>query len=200
MSAETDLLNDALGQIGAARISGIDENSVNAHWCKTFYPMLRRNSLRLHFWNFAEERVELGQDAIPPVFGWTYAYGLPGDYLRLREFNGTSIIYYSDPNNLIRYEEAYKIEGSRLLTNSGRALIVYTKDVTNPAEWDALFYEYISTMLASKLAMAIGKDGSKSAFLAQQALQVKLPFSMAVDGQESPTTRMRSDELIKGRW
>ena len=90
MPSETDFLNDALGQIGAARITAIDDGSVNANHCSTFYGPLRRSVLRSHHWNFAETRVELAQDVAPPAFEFAFAYTLPADLLKIKEYFGTN--------------------------------------------------------------------------------------------------------------
>ncbi len=53
MPSETNLLNDALSQIGASLITGIDEGSINANHCQLFYPSLRDDLLRSAHWRFA---------------------------------------------------------------------------------------------------------------------------------------------------
>src|SRR5437870_2469401 len=88
MADETDLCNDALGQIGETRITAIDDNSRNANYCSTFYPMLRNSFLSMARWSFAEKRIELAADITPPLFGFAYSFTLPPDMLVLREFNG----------------------------------------------------------------------------------------------------------------
>lgn len=199
-TSETDLLNDALGQIGAGSISAINEDSPNARWCRVYYDKLRQQCLRSHHWNFAEARAELAQDAIAPEFGWTYAYTLPSDYLKLKQFNGTDWATYFDPSYPIRWEEAWKIEGDKIMTNAGRVFIVYVKDVTNPALWDPLFYDYVALRLASKLAMAVGKDSAKASALLEMAMGLSLPLAAAVDGQEGSIQPYRSDDLTWGRY
>jgi hypothetical protein len=109
MPSETDLLNDALGQIGASRITSIDDGSVNANHCQTFYPALRDGMIRAHHWNFAIVRVELAQDATPPAAGWSYSYTLPADCLKVIEYNGGSLAI-TNPD-LPRVLALFKIEG-----------------------------------------------------------------------------------------
>src|SRR3990167_5668634 len=176
MPSQTDLLNDALGQIGAARITAIDDGSINANHCQTFYPALRRGLLRSHHWNFAEARVQLAQDAVGPVFEYTFSYTLPADLWRM-----------------------FKVEGRKLLSNDGEVKIVYVQDVTDPNLWDAIFYQTIAAWLASKLASAISKDAKLSQALLIEATRVLLPLALAVDGQESLVTPFIVDDLMWGR-
>lgn len=203
MPSETDCLNDALGQIGEARITAIDDGSRNANQCQTFYPELRRAALRANDWNFASARAELPQDAVPPSIGYAYSYTLPADCLRVREYAGSnttvSALTTLDQSSVIRQLPSYSIEGRKLLTNDAQAFIRYTRDVTNPDEWDSLFYQYLTTHLASKLAAAISKDEVTSKAKVEQALTVLLPLAQAVDGQEGTLPAYTSDELTWGR-
>lgn len=200
MATQTELLNDALGQVGAARITAIDDGSTNANHCQTFYPALRDGLLRGHFWNFALIWVELAQDAVPPTVGYAYSYELSPDFLRIKEYGGANPIV---PSTLVTYTDrrlylTYKIEGTKLRTNDGQAFIQYVSRVTNPDTWDALFYQAVSTLLAAKLSMAIRKEPKLSMALQEQGLSL-LSTAMAVDGQEGSVEPQVVDDLIWGR-
>lgn len=190
MPSVTDLLNDSLGQIGANTITAIDDGSHEANVCSALYPALLDSILRGHTWNFALTRVQLAQDAVAPVFGYTYAYSLPTDCLRIVEYNGALTAY--GPRR-------YKIEGRKLLTNDTSAYIRYIARVTDPNVWDAMFYQCVACWLASKLADAIPHDTKKAESLLQRAEQVLLPNAMAVDSQEEPLQKIPSRSLTIGR-
>lgn len=202
MPSETDLLNDALGQIGATPVNAIDDGSVNANHCQRFYPALRDGLLRTADWNFASQRVELAQEATAPVFEFAYSYALPGDYLRVREYYGGSPSS-GDGTDLALLEARrllkWKVEGKKILTNDGEVFIRYTARITNPDIWDPIFYQCVSAWLASKLANAITKDHKKATALLQQAVDILLPLAAAVDGQEGSVDRLESVELIEER-
>ena len=202
MPSETDLLNDALGQIGASRITAIDDGSAKANWCATFYPSLRRGMIRAHHWNFAEARQELAQDAVAPIFEFSFSYTLPPLLLKIKEYNGSLLTVPTgvDPYYWMHpYEGYYKIEGRKLLTNDGIVKIVFVQDVTNPDVWDSLFYQALATHLASKLAAAITKDSNKSTQLLQAATALLYPLAMAVDGQEGTVIPYAVPDLLWGR-
>lgn len=190
MASETDLLNDALSQIGALPITAIDDGSVNANHCQRLYPALRDSLIRSHHWNWAMKRVVLAQDVTAPVFEFAFAYTLPADCLKVVEYNGGA----PDTSTI------YKIEGWKLITNDGEVQIVYLARITNPDEWDAIFYQVVATWLASKLALAIPKDASTSKALLEQAVEVLLPLALAVDGQEGTVLPLVSDALTRVRY
>lgn len=202
MADETDLLNDALGQFGATTITSISDGSINANHCLRFYPSLRRALLRAHHWNFALKWVQLAQDVTPPTAGFAYAYTLPADCLKVVNYGGTapttSAIALVYPDSGIRVITRYKIEGRKLVSNDGTVYIQYLRDVTNPDEWDGLFYQLVATWLASKLCMAIAKDAKLSFALFQQA-QAMLMTATAVDGQEGSIEPYVVDDLLWGR-
>jgi len=196
---ETDIINDALGQIGARRITLLSSGEPNANFALCFYATLRDDLLRLSHWRFATGRAHLPQDATTPAFEFAFQYTLPADFIKLREYNGAN----TDTTNLSLFERSqiprFKVEGRKLLTNDGEVKIVYTKRITNPNLFDPMFYQTLSTWLASKLADAITKDREKSDSLVTQALEVLLPMAAAVDGQEGSVEPYRSDDLIIGR-
>jgi len=205
MPSEVDLLNDALGQIGATRIGAIDDGSTNANYCQTFYPSLRDYALTLTYWVFNGKRIELAQNPAPPLFEFAVSFKLPTDLLAIREFNGANVI----TNNLWwggfggtflgpTYDR-YKIEGPDLLTNDTTALIVYSYRNTNPNLWSPGFYQLVAALLASKLASAIAKDEKKSQGLLSKAMTVLLPLEAGINGQQGSVSPFQSSDLIWGR-
>ena len=200
MPTQTDCLNDALGQIGSATVTAIDDGSTNANLCLTFYPPLRDSLLRSHHWNFAMTRVELALDVTPPLYEFAYAYTLPPDLLKLVDYAGSSTTSTYVTNQDWRYQAqpAYQVEGRKLYSNDGRALIRYLRRVENPDEWDALFYQGLAQWLASKLSLAIRKE-PKQAMGLQELAQSTMTMAMAVDGQENPTQPFVTDNLLWGR-
>ena len=201
-TSTTDVCNDALGQIGAARISSFESDpSVPAVHCRTFYPPLRDGLLRSAHWNFAMARQTLTVEATAPPFEYSYQYPLPSDLLKVVEYYGATPV---TPGQTWTWTQErtvakYKLEGRKLLTNDSAVKILYLRRVTNPAEWDALFYQLLTTWLASKLAMAITKDAGKSQTLLTQAIDLLLPMALAVDGQEGSVEPFLVDTLIWGR-
>jgi len=197
MPSETDFLNGALSEIGADHISGIDDGSVNANHCLIIYPSLRRALLRMHNWNFAEDRAELAQGPTPPEFEFSFSYPLAANILKIKEYNGASV----DTTNLTLYPRVavFKIEGRNLLTNDGEVKVVYIKDITDPNIWDSLFYQTLQVWLSSKLATAIPKDIALSDRLLNRAISIFAPLAMAIDGQEGTVIPFTADDLIWGR-
>lgn len=203
ITTETQLLNDALSQIGATRISNIDDESVNANHCLAFYGPLRDAYLRRHHWNFAYKRAQLAQNLTAPVSGYAYSYRLPPDSLKVTEYGGANPV---SPSVILTQWSLYgrpglcpfKIESGNLVSNDGVAYIAYIWRNTNPATWDPLFYQAVATGLASKLAGAIPKDIKTASFKMEEAEAI-LATAMSIDGQEGSVAPFVVNDLIWGR-
>lgn len=196
MPSETDFLNDALGQIGAGRVTSIDDGTITANYCKTFWPALRRSLIRSHHWNFAEARATLAQDAVGPPFEYAYSYALPTLLLKIKVYNGVSLSASSSVTDGWWITAWYKVEGRKLLTNDATVAIVYVQDVTDPNLWDALFYQGAAAHLAAKLASAIAKDTRLAQSKLQEATSLWMPMAVAVDGQENPEPPYQVNDLL----
>lgn len=150
----TGIANRALQLVGASSIMNLTDNSPGAREVSRAYDYCRRAELRSNPWNFAVTRIELAPDAAAPAFGFQYQYTLPADCLRVLLPNDACL--------------DWKLEGKKLLTNSGTSpfgagvygatttpsaalFLKYITDITDPTVFDPMFCE----ALACRLAMAI---------------------------------------------
>lgn len=203
MASETDLLNTALGLIGEARITSIDDGSRNANQCQTFYPMLRDNLLRAQDWKFASAMIELARDVAVPLMNFAYSYALPADCLKVREYSSNQTAstpaIITVPSLNIRNITRWKIQGRHLLSSDSQVWVRYTRRVENPDEMDPIFVQALAMWLASYLASSISKDEATAKAKLADAVQVLFPLAAAVDGQEGTVEPFIADELTWGR-
>ncbi len=203
MPSETDLCNDALGQIGATRITSIDDPTINANFCKTFYPPLRRAMIMSNHWNFARARAELAKESIGPIFEFAFAYGLPANFLKIVEYNGANLdpalSFDTTGISLYALRKSFRIEGQMLLSNDDGVKIVYIQDVENPDVWNPLFYQALAAELASKLASAITRDSRRAQQLLEMAEGRLFPLAGMADGQQGSVEPIITDDLLWGR-
>ena len=64
---------------GAKRILALTDSVGSAGIASDILVSERDDLLRAGVWNFAITRIKLGQLAVLPAFGWSFAYGLPSD-------------------------------------------------------------------------------------------------------------------------
>lgn len=136
MAGEVGICNRALQKVGAAAITSLDDQSVNARACKRAYYEVRDALLAAHPWNFAIQRFQLAASATPPEFGPTNSFPLPTGWLRvlppdpLQNFNdrdwiieGNSILSYwganssfsSSPGVILNVRCVMKVEDANLM-------------------------------------------------------------------------------------
>ena len=198
--SQTDLCNTALGTIGEARITAIDDGSKNANRCKEAYLTILEEMLEYAHWSFATRRVKLAQVAYPtPLFEYAFSYGKPNDFIKLQEYiGGNSTSTSSPPFGRVAtfppYDPPYKVEDEFILSYDADAWIVYTWRQENTARWSPTFWQATMHMLASHLANSIAKDTSKAEHERVVALGLR-DQAAGIDGQQHSVVAYVSNDL-----
>lgn len=162
-TSEVSICNMALGWVGTRSIASLTENSPEARACGQFYGPAREQTLRDHAWNFAQARVTLAGVTVPDEYPeYSYAYAWPSDCLRalkVRDASGAEA----------EFEVVLATSGASrmILTNAETAVLVYTKNVSDPAVFDPLYVR----ALARRIAADIGKVFFKNNQQAMQELE-----------------------------
>lgn len=174
MNTDTDLANAALAYLGEMPISSIDDPaSKPARMCRQFAREAMNEVLRMHRWNRATKRGYLARDVVAPLGGFSYAYLMPTDCLRVMEVNDDE---YRESN------EHYELEGRRLLTNDEAVTLRYVAEI-QIADADPLLAQAMALRLAAKVC--VGLTGSAEKFTLMMNLFGKaLAEARQVDAQE----------------
>lgn len=195
--SKTDICNNALGRIGAARIMDIDdEDSKGARICKNAYEIQLRELLRLAPWNFAKDRVQLAELTTAPAFGWAKQFQLPTSFIRLVQFNDLEA-WQDDPSDF------FEIEGRVLLTDEDTARIEFIKFVDDPNQYDALFTKALIVLLASEIAIPIRQDETVAARMLSEFTTLKLPSARKTDANEKKRRQFnpaRESNFVNSRY
>lgn len=124
---------------------------------------------------------------VEPDFGWASSYPLPDDFVAMVGLNEK---YPTTPSDL------WEIEGGYLLTDEDEADIeyIYTPSAsaldTFLGRMDGLSLTAFTTLLASKIATRIAKDGGQMALsLKQQYLAIDLPRARCKNANENRPVR-----------
>ncbi len=188
MSAFVRMASNALGQLGAAPISSLTENTGRAKRVNAIYEDVRDAVLRDAKWNFALERVVSAASAVAPAFTWSHKHLLPENPYCLRvvqAYSGDSVI-------------DHLIEGRFLLCNYGAINLLYIKRITEPGQFDALFIEAYEARLSAELAIPItGSRGLASDFW--KLYNSKIKNARSVDSQEGTPSAIQANSLVDVR-
>ena len=169
MASTVDICNGALNQLGATTILSLTEDSKNARLCNSRYTQVRDGLFRTHPWNCLQKRIELAADTIAPAWGFTSAYTLPADCLRLLK--------------ILDYDSNYKVEGRKILSNASTMKILYIGRITDPNEYDELLRETLSASLAADIAFAVTSNNTTATNM-YNLFQDKLKDARFVDSTE----------------
>ena len=169
MASTVDICNGALNQLGATTILSLTEDSKNARLCNSRYTQVRDALFRTHPWNCLQTRLELAASTITPAWGFTYAYTLPTNCLRLLR--------------VLDYDSNYKVEGRKILSNASTMKILYISRITDPNEYDELLRETLSAALGADIAYAVTSNNTTSQNMIL-SYQEKLRDARFVDSTE----------------
>jgi hypothetical protein len=164
-----DICNGALNQLGATTILSLTEDSKNARLCNSRFTQVRDAVFRSHPWNCLQKRVELAADTDAPAWGFSYAYTLPADCLRLLR--------------ILDYDSNYKVEGRKILSNTSSMKILYIGRITDPNEYDESLRETLSAALGADIAFAVTSN-NQTATNMYNLFQDKLKDARFVDSTE----------------
>jgi len=169
MASTVDICNGALNQLGATTILSLTEDSKNARLCNSRFTQVRDAVFRSHPWNCLQKRVELAADTTAPAWGFSFAYTLPADCLRLLR--------------ILDYDSNYKVEGRKILSNTSSMKILYIGRITDPNEYDESLRETLSAALGADIAFAVTSN-NQTATNMYNLFQDKLKDARFVDSTE----------------
>lgn len=177
--SEVDVCNLALGLIQEKSITSLDDrHSKAARECKKWYPVTRDRLQREYRWNFNTERIAFAQTDTP-VYGFPYAYVVPGDVLRVLEIDGET-------------EEEWEVESGRILSHrnaplAGRVL----RQVPEPRKWDSHFLD----LLAHELAVVVGPKIARRRAIPREILDKLQDLRRTAKSVDAREARERKPEL-----
>ena len=188
MASVVDICNGSLNQLGATTILSLTEDSKNARLCNSRYTQVRDSVFRSHPWNCLQKRVELAVDTDAPAWGFSYAYTLPADCLRLLR--------------ILDYDSNYKVEGRKILSNTSSMKILYIGRITDPNEYDESLRETLSAALGADIAFAVTSNNQTASNM-YNLFQDKLKDARFIDsteGQNIDQDLGMSDQIDAGTF
>ena len=111
-----------------------------------------------------------------PLFGWSYFYTLPADFLRLLQLNA-----YDANEPTTRWE----VGGGLLLTNEEEANVKYVYKVTDENLFDPLFVDALTLKLAAKLAKPLTGSSQLAEGFLTEYLRITAPLARRIDASEA---------------
>jgi hypothetical protein len=204
MASRVDIANLALTKLGSAsKITSRTDNSVAAIAINSVYEMVRLAELRRYYWAFALKRAALPLSAMAPTWGFSAAYPLPSDFVRLVQVNE----FYLVPG-LYDYNtadaSAFSIETNAdgvlsILCNYEAPLKVrYVWNATDEGTFDALFNMSFASKLAYETCEQItGSTGKREQ--AKADYREAIAMAIKVGAIEKPPALIGDDSWMMAR-
>ncbi|MDH0639092.1 hypothetical protein N5D52_19330 [Pseudomonas sp. GD03860] len=189
MATGVSICSNALLMLGAQTINDFQDsqNLDRAKLCANLYPSQRDSILRAHPWNCCIKRVVLAPLAEAPPFGYSSAFELPADCLRVLEV-GTGGCQID-----------YLVERQTIQANTMVLELRYVFRNEVEATWDSHLVDLMTAAMAAVLAYPVTQStserDSREAKLAQLFRQAK-----AADGQEDPPQTLGNEHLLASRF
>lgn len=198
MASVIQIANRALTKLGAARIISLGDDNKQSRAVLSCFDDLRDDELRSHRWSFAMKRTSLASDSEAPAFGFTYAYTLPADFLRLDLVNDEFPAVVMD--NYIGMEtNEYTIEGNKILANIAAPLkLRYIARIEDPNQMDVNFREALSCRIAAELAEDLTQSNQKRE-LAWNEYKQAVSRAIRTNAIEKPPMMQGDNQWIMSR-
>lgn len=194
MASVIAICNSALGRVGGAKITSLDDPSVEAARCKEVYPLARQFVLAAREWSFAVRRRVLSPIVSSSSFGYTKSFKKPSKSLRiLTVYDGSSSAGMDDVNDL-----DWSLEGDEIRCDADTIKIRYIEDIEESALFSPGFVEALSVYMASQLAISLAQSASLSGNYLGLFEQL-VSQAAAVDGMQGRSRKIRSGRLVSVR-
>lgn len=187
-SSVVEICNRALDAIGVAPIIALTDDTRAAGLCRRYWPQVRDEVIRSHPWNSATARASLPALVDAPTWGYTYAYQLPGDCLRVLAVNDC------DP-----FSQPWKVEGRSIVTDKSAPIeILYLRSLPDSGFFDPMLVSALAARMAHELAIPLTSDqGVRKAMREEYA--ERLRAARSADGQEGTPDRIYAEEFVQAR-
>lgn len=187
MVSKTQIANQALSRLGAQRITDFLDQTVEAKAINAIYDLVVEDVISMGPWQSAKKRVTLAQVSTVPTFGFSFAYQLPVDCIKVLRINECRL-------GDIRFQ----IENNLLMTDESSVAIMYLRRITESAEYDSYLRQAITWQLCYELSYLVMGDKSAAANMLQTAADKITDLLNNVSSQASREA-LPSDDYLDER-
>lgn len=197
VTSETEIANLTLDLLSAGTVQNIvTPTNPTEDLLNRWYDQIRQKVLRSHPWNFAAKRAIISASATAPAFGYSTAFPVPNDFLRLLS------IQDADGNDMPAANFGVEFVGSQrcIVSNAEGGLIRlrYVFDIKDVAKFDPLFIQ----LFAHELALVVAYKVTESNGNVERVNAVRedaARLARAIDGQENPPVRIERSRSLQAR-
>lgn len=183
MNSKLSIINGALARMGERMIHDVEEDTSTAILMNQVYNHARKHLLRQHPWSFAKKRVRLSPTNSTPTFGYSNAFVMPNDLVRVID------------TGLCQYE----IEGRYILADTNTLDLIYIWDNDKEQEFDDLFVDAFILHLTSEMCKVITGSSASGEVAAQKLVEV-MRMARTINGQERQAQDINNGQVTELVW
>lgn len=184
MSTKLEIMNNALRKCGLPTGASLDDEDWNA---TEVFDTAAKQALRSFPWGFCTMFESLPVNTNAPAHGFTYAYTIPNDCLR--------VVDVRQHNDLRAPKGRFVVSGKLHYANVNPCNARYVKDVSaSPEDWPEDFADAVSCRIAAEIASLSAQTATLTPGLLQM-YQLSLAQAQAIDSTET-NERVPLDESI----
>lgn len=172
--------NRALALVGANKIVGLDDGTMEAKAINNMYDDSLKSILSECCWNFAKKRKMLNLVTEEPVWGKGNYFQLPADCVRI--FDATC---------------DYDIEGDFVLAQSKEIGILYTSSSVDDNRFTPAFRDAFCCRLAYDVSYDLTNSTSKQDELLELYHGHLLPIAKSMNARDSSQKYVKDDAWVK---
>lgn len=199
MTSAVAIANRALYKLGELPISAFGDTTKQARTINSMFAIVRDDELRAHRWSFSISRAQLAASVTTPLFGYSNAFPLPNDCLRvLMVGNWLPGVDFSDYRNGTDSQE-WVIEGRDILAyEDGLVNLRYIRREEDTTKWDSSFVESFACRLAAECCETLTQSSNKRD-MAWNEYQQSIQKARRAGAIELPPRPIADDTWVIGR-
>lgn len=153
--SKLDLINLALSRVRVEPLSSLDEGTQTALVVDAIYDQTREYVLGAANWNFALRRATLAKLSKDPAFGFTYAFALPSNYIRVTSVHLSTSDYAEGPEYRLENMLIDGTDTNVIMCDYNPLYLRYVANITDVNTMTVGFRNTLAWALAMELAAAI---------------------------------------------
>jgi hypothetical protein len=186
MASDIDVINGALSKLGAQPVLAVTDPSPEGRLANRTYDDIRDSLLREFDWNFATKRASLAASSTAPEWGYSTAFPLPADLLRLVELNND-------------FDQDWRNESGTIVTDMAAPLQIRYIALVPVDSMDSTFREALAARLAMDWAEPLTATSSVIENMSS-LYRNKLQVARVADGQEDRQKVIDAPDFIDARF
>ena len=172
MMNDIEICSTALTMLGADEITTFEDESREAKICNRIYELTVRNCLSDRNWSFAQNSIQLNKLSTVPLFGYSSAFQLPTNYLRLVGKDNPSL--------------PHSIKEKYLYCDASEVKINYIFRLAEE-KFPPYFTLYVVNSLCKILSISLMEDENKAAYYTKEVLESRKRAGI-IDSQSNGNT------------